>query len=83
MPVLLGIVTTTLCAFSAARVANGGALAVADSACLEHVDALLAQLLESFRGATTVLTADHGDAGAKTASGNMGSPIAVLWRCHC
>ena len=30
-------------------------------ACLEHVDAKLSPLLESFRGATTVLTADHGD----------------------
>ena len=30
-------------------------------ACLEHVDELLAPLLESFRDATVVLTADHGD----------------------
>ena len=30
-------------------------------ACLEYVDALLSPLLEDFRGATTVLTADHGD----------------------
>ena len=30
-------------------------------ACLEHVDSLLTPLLESFRDATTVLTADHGD----------------------
>ena len=30
-------------------------------ACLEHVDDLLAPLLEGFRDATTVITADHGD----------------------
>ena len=30
-------------------------------ACLEYVDALLAPLLEDFRDATIVLTADHGD----------------------
>ena len=30
-------------------------------ACLEHVDAQLSPLLEAFRGATIVVTADHGD----------------------
>ena len=30
-------------------------------ACLEHIDALLAPLLEDFLDVTVVLTADHGD----------------------
>ena len=40
---------------------SGDAPVVAGSVLFEHVDELLAPLLESFRDATVVLTADHGD----------------------
>ena len=52
-------------------------------ACLEYVDVLLAPLLEVFRDSTIVLTADHGDCWGEDGLWEQGSPVAVLWRCHC
>ena len=59
--VLFGTATTIpACPFNGPA-ASGGAPAVVGSVPVWSCHALLAPLLESFRAATTVLTADHGD----------------------
>ena len=62
MTVLFGIVTTIhACLSSGPSRERRQTCRRRQRACLEHVDALLLPLLEGFRGATIVLTADHGD----------------------